>query len=109
VIDSLVAGKLGENRALFYSEEENRIEKFRPYGLPDAEWVGEVTAKFQNRPKPVEPEPKPEPEPASEPTLSSADGDGFSKRYDDDGPPPFPNFDEPTEPASAERTGPDEL
>ena len=111
IIDSPVAGKLGENRALFYSEEENRIEKFRPYGLPDAEWIGEVTAKFQNRPKPVEPEPRPEPEPkpAPEPAASTAsDGDGFGKRYDDDGPPPFPSFDEPTEPASAE-TGPDEL
>ena len=114
VIDSPVAGKLGENRALFYSEEENRIEKFRPYGLPDEEWVGEVTSKFANRPKPVEPEPRPEPEPKPAPEPASAstsegDGNGFGKRYDDDGPPPFPDFDEPTEPATKAETGPDEL
>ncbi len=104
VIDSPAAGKLGENRALFYSEEENRIEKFRPYGLPDAEWIGEVASKFQARPRPVEPEPGPEPEP--KPAQSVAKDNGFSKRYDDDGPPPFPSFDEPAEPAGAE-TGPD--
>ena len=67
VIDSPVAGKLGENRALFYSEEENRIEKFRPYGLPDEEWVAEVKQKLASRPAPVEPEPIPEPEPAPAP------------------------------------------
>ena len=39
LIDSPAAGKLGANRALFFSEEENRIEKFRPYGLPDPQWL----------------------------------------------------------------------
>ena len=39
LIDTPAASKLGENRALYYSEEENRIEKFRPYGIPELEWL----------------------------------------------------------------------
>ena len=42
LIDSPVAGKLGPNRALFFSEEANLIEKFRPYGLPDPAWLDQV-------------------------------------------------------------------
>jgi hypothetical protein len=100
VIDSPAAGKLGENRALFYSEEENRTEKFRPYGLPDDEWIAEVKQKLASRPAPVEPEPEPEPEPA--PVASN--GNGLGSRYDDappafpdDEPPPVFNFDIPDE------------
>jgi hypothetical protein len=52
LIDSPAASKLGENRALYYSEEENRIEKFRPYGLPEAEWLEQVKARFAGRPVP---------------------------------------------------------
>ena len=129
VIDSPVAGKLGENRALFYSEEENRIEKFRPYGLPDEEWVAEVKQKLASRPAPVEPEPIPEPEPApapnrprrpnqSPPAVSQDNGNGHGKPFDADGPtfpedddiPVFPSFDEPSEPAEAEaETNPDNI
>ncbi len=124
VIDSPVAGKLGENRALFYSEEENRIEKFRPYGLPDDEWVAEVKQKLASRPAPVEPEPAPEPEPgpalAPEPTpapvVSQDNGNGHRQPFNADGPvfeedddvPVFPHFDDPSEPAEAE-TNPDNL
>jgi hypothetical protein len=64
LIDSPAAGKLGPNRALFYSEEENRVEKFRPYGLPDPRWLERVTQAFQSRPKP---------EPAA---VASGDGNG---------------------------------
>lgn len=39
LIDSPAASSLGPNRALFYSEEESRLEKFRPYGLPSTEWL----------------------------------------------------------------------
>jgi len=39
LIDSPAASKIGANRALFYDEEENRLEKFRPYGLPSKEWL----------------------------------------------------------------------
>jgi DNA segregation ATPase FtsK/SpoIIIE, S-DNA-T family len=40
LIDSPAAGKLGMHRATFYSEEEGRLEKFRPYGLPPENWLG---------------------------------------------------------------------
>jgi len=39
LIDSPLAGKLGPHRALFYSEDQGRIEKFRPYGIPPAAWL----------------------------------------------------------------------
>ena len=40
LIDSPKAGSLGLNRAIFYSEHESRMETFRPFALPGAEWVG---------------------------------------------------------------------
>jgi S-DNA-T family DNA segregation ATPase FtsK/SpoIIIE len=52
LIDTPAASKLGENRALYYSEEENRIEKFRPYGIPEPEWLESVKRKFGARPRP---------------------------------------------------------
>jgi hypothetical protein len=52
LIDSPAAGKLGPNRALFFSEEENRIEKFRPYGLPDPTWLGRISEQLRSRPLP---------------------------------------------------------
>ena len=42
LIDSPVASKLGPYRALFYDEEEGRLDKFRPYGLPTSEWLEQV-------------------------------------------------------------------
>jgi DNA segregation ATPase FtsK/SpoIIIE, S-DNA-T family len=52
LIDTPAASKLGENRALYYSEEENRIEKFRPYGIPELEWLEGVKKRFAARPRP---------------------------------------------------------
>jgi len=52
LIDSPAASKLGENRALYFSEEENRIEKFRPYGVPALEWLESVKRRFATRPHP---------------------------------------------------------
>jgi len=52
LIDTPVASKLGENRAMYFSEEENRIEKFRPYGVPELEWLETVKARFAARPRP---------------------------------------------------------
>jgi DNA segregation ATPase FtsK/SpoIIIE, S-DNA-T family len=52
LIDTPAASKLGENRALYYSEEANRTEKFRPYGIPEAEWLDEVKKRFASRPAP---------------------------------------------------------
>jgi S-DNA-T family DNA segregation ATPase FtsK/SpoIIIE len=42
LLDSPLASKLGPYRALFYDEEEGRLEKFRPYGLPSAAWLEQV-------------------------------------------------------------------
>ncbi|WP_422930534.1 FtsK/SpoIIIE domain-containing protein [Singulisphaera sp. PoT] len=51
LIDSPAAGKLGELRALFFSEEEGKLEKFRPYGVPeDTEWYDYVRDRMRNRP-----------------------------------------------------------
>ena len=51
LLDSPAASKLGPNRALFASEEQNRLEKFRPYGLPSDEWLETIRANFQARPE----------------------------------------------------------
>jgi DNA segregation ATPase FtsK/SpoIIIE, S-DNA-T family len=42
LIDSPAANKLGANRALVYSEEQGTMEKFRPYALPDKEWLEHI-------------------------------------------------------------------
>ena len=39
LIDSPAAARLGRNRALFVHEEQERPEKFRPYGVPSADWL----------------------------------------------------------------------
>jgi S-DNA-T family DNA segregation ATPase FtsK/SpoIIIE len=45
LIDSPVAAKLGPHRALYYTEEQGRVEKFRPYGPPAAEWLAWLQAQ----------------------------------------------------------------
>jgi DNA segregation ATPase FtsK/SpoIIIE-like protein len=42
LIDSPAANKLGFHRALAYSEEQGVMEKFRPYALPNVEWLTHV-------------------------------------------------------------------
>jgi energy-coupling factor transporter ATP-binding protein EcfA2 len=49
LVDSPLASKLGPYRALFYDEEEGRLEKFRPYGLPSAEWLEQVRGWFADK------------------------------------------------------------
>ncbi|QJW99029.1 FtsK/SpoIIIE domain-containing protein [Frigoriglobus tundricola] len=39
LMDTPAASKLGRHRALYLQEEQERPEKFRPYGLPSAEWL----------------------------------------------------------------------
>ncbi|MCH2162682.1 MAG: hypothetical protein MK085_12525, partial [Phycisphaerales bacterium] len=39
VIETTAAGKLGTNRALLHSEEQGHVEKFRPWGLADEDWL----------------------------------------------------------------------
>ena len=49
LLDSPAASKLGRNRALFASEEQNRLEKFRPYGVPPEEWIRNVGEGLRRR------------------------------------------------------------
>ena len=51
LIDSPAAGRLGENRAFFYSEEQGRLEKFRPYSPPEDEDLAEFKRRFDAKPK----------------------------------------------------------
>ena len=58
-IESPVAGKLGQNRAILYLEEDGSHEKFRPYGLPSDDWLELVHQGLPNLsvPEPEIPEP----------------------------------------------------
>jgi ABC-type multidrug transport system fused ATPase/permease subunit len=51
LIDSPAANKLGVFRALSYSEEQGVMEKFRPYSLPDAEWIQTVATALGRKTK----------------------------------------------------------
>ena len=44
LVDTPAASKLGRTRALFVEEGTERPEKFRPYGLPDTEWLRGIGA-----------------------------------------------------------------
>jgi S-DNA-T family DNA segregation ATPase FtsK/SpoIIIE len=43
--DDPKASNLGLHRALFYNEQEGYLETFRPYALPEAEWIAEAGAR----------------------------------------------------------------
>lgn len=49
LMDSPAASKLGRHRALFLHEEQERAEKFRPYGLPAAKWLSETCDTLRAR------------------------------------------------------------
>jgi hypothetical protein len=49
LMDSPSASKLGRHRALFLNEEQERAEKFRPYGLPPAAWLNEACEALRAR------------------------------------------------------------
>ncbi|HEX5446551.1 MAG TPA: hypothetical protein VFW87_22220, partial [Pirellulales bacterium] len=72
LIDSPIASRLGEQRALFHSEEQGSMEKFRPYGLPPEEWLGWVATQLSSR---VPPEPEP---PAAAAVAASPSPNGDS-------------------------------
>ena len=42
LIDSPAASKLGQHRAFFFDEDGGRLEKFRPYALPEDDWLAWV-------------------------------------------------------------------
>ncbi|MCI0683579.1 MAG: AAA family ATPase [Gemmataceae bacterium] len=39
LMDTPVASRLGPQRAIFYTEDQGKLEKFRPYALPAVEWL----------------------------------------------------------------------
>ena len=45
LMDTPLAAKLGMHRALLYTEDQGRLEKFRPYGLPTLAWLRNVSGK----------------------------------------------------------------
>jgi S-DNA-T family DNA segregation ATPase FtsK/SpoIIIE len=49
LIDSPLASKLGLHRALFFNEEDGRLDKFRPYGLPSETWLMRVREQLRFR------------------------------------------------------------
>jgi hypothetical protein len=49
LMDTPAAAKLGRTRALFLTEETERAEKFRPYGLPSPEWLDRACEKLRAR------------------------------------------------------------
>ncbi|HUY33479.1 MAG TPA: FtsK/SpoIIIE domain-containing protein [Pirellulales bacterium] len=49
LIDSPIANRLGEQRALYFCEGENVLEKFRPYDLPPEEWLAWVERQLHSR------------------------------------------------------------
>ncbi|HEY2882937.1 MAG TPA: FtsK/SpoIIIE domain-containing protein [Pirellulales bacterium] len=49
LIDTPLASKLGPHVAIFYNEEEGRLEKFRPYAWPSLEWLIAVQERFNLR------------------------------------------------------------
>jgi hypothetical protein len=49
LIDSPLASKLGPHRALFFNEEDGRLDKFRPYSLPSEAWLRTVREQLARR------------------------------------------------------------
>ena len=52
MLDSPHASKLGPHRSLFHSEEQNRLEKFRPYGIPSEAWLAWLKNQLSQRQSP---------------------------------------------------------
>ncbi|VTT98113.1 cell division protein : DNA segregation ATPase, FtsK/SpoIIIE family OS=Singulisphaera acidiphila (strain ATCC BAA-1392 / DSM 18658 / VKM B-2454 / MOB10) GN=Sinac_6281 PE=4 SV=1: Pkinase: FtsK_SpoIIIE [Gemmataceae bacterium] len=49
LMDTPAASRLGRNRALFLVEDQDRPEKFRPYGLPATEWLDTAAKALRSR------------------------------------------------------------
>jgi hypothetical protein len=43
LIDSPAASTLGLHRALFFNEHQGSLETFRPYAMPDSQWIEAIT------------------------------------------------------------------
>ncbi|MCH5376825.1 MAG: AAA family ATPase, partial [Planctomycetes bacterium] len=49
LMDTPEASRLGVHRAILYNDEQGEHEKFRPYGLPDDDWLGWVKEQLERR------------------------------------------------------------
>jgi DNA segregation ATPase FtsK/SpoIIIE, S-DNA-T family len=49
LLDTTAAAKLGVYRALLVNDEEGRQEKFRPYNVPEEEWLAWVESSFRQK------------------------------------------------------------
>ena len=49
--DSTVASNLGLHKALLAVESDGTLEKFRPYTMPDAEWLEKVKQLLKKKKK----------------------------------------------------------
>jgi S-DNA-T family DNA segregation ATPase FtsK/SpoIIIE len=49
LMESPDAARLGVHRAIFYDGGHGQMEKFRPYGLPSAQWLAEVQRQLFRR------------------------------------------------------------
>jgi S-DNA-T family DNA segregation ATPase FtsK/SpoIIIE len=49
LMDTPAASKLGRNRALYLQEDQERPEKFRPYGVPATEWLNRICDQLRSR------------------------------------------------------------
>jgi DNA segregation ATPase FtsK/SpoIIIE, S-DNA-T family len=81
LIDSPAAGRLGENRALYFNEEQGKTEKFRPYGMPEQTWLDQAKELLHAKTKPAgynnnPPEPK-----SSSSDLDDYDPPSFSPEF----------------------------
>ena len=46
LVDSPAAGRIGEQRAVFYRDDLGTQVKFRPYGRPTADWLAWVAERL---------------------------------------------------------------
>jgi S-DNA-T family DNA segregation ATPase FtsK/SpoIIIE len=88
LIDSPAAGRLGENRALYFNEEQGKTEKFRPYGLPDQEWLDQARDQLHAKPKPPGYNNDPPAPPSSDSDLDDYDPPSFSSSFSSSFDPP---------------------
>jgi hypothetical protein len=49
LLDTPLASRLGQHRAIFLDEQQGSLEKFRPYSVPPREWLTWVQARLRDR------------------------------------------------------------
>jgi hypothetical protein len=52
LIDSPKASMLGLHRALLYNEHEGSLETFRPYAMPESQWIEQIATQLRSRREP---------------------------------------------------------